>query len=191
MKNVLFVALSVIAAGVFSGCGSQELSQPPDPLCLPNTPLSVTMNASQTVLEKMHFDIEKFDAEALYIRTRPLSGAQFFEFWRKDNTSAFAATQSNLHSIRRIVELELSSEDTDTCLQCRVYVSRLSIPERPIQGYILLGGAHTKSHTRQQTLKVDPERKAMSEWMDAGPDRDLERKILELIKKETLKEPAQ
>lgn len=187
MKKILFFVLLATALGGLSGCASQQIAQSTDPLCLPNTLSDQTMDAAMTVLEKMHFNIEKFDVDVLYIRTRPLSGAQFFEFWRRDNASAFSRTQANLHSIRRVVELEILPENTTTCMQCRVNVSRLSIPEQPIQGYLLLGGAHTKSHTRHQTLEVDSERKAMSEWIDAGPDHDLEQKILKLIQQEIQK----
>ena len=144
-------------------------------------------------LFKHHVDIlalsiEKFDADALYIRTRPLSGAQFFEFWRKDNASGPAKAQANLHSIRRVAELEFSSQEgTITCVECRVKVFRLSVPERPIQGAIHFGGQYTKSHNRQQTLEIDSDRAENIEWLDAGPDHDLERRILEYIQRDIQK----
>jgi hypothetical protein len=42
---------------------------------------------------------------------------------------------------------------------------------------------HTKSHTGFQTLNVDAERQAMSEWVDEGQDPELERRILEYIQR--------
>ena len=187
MKRTLFAIGLLVACALFSGCASQQQMVSDEPVCMPNTLTPQVMQAAQKVLLKMHFDIEKNDLEARYIRTRPLSGAQFFEFWRKDNASAFAREQANLHSIRRVVELDFSPENTTTCIQCRVNVSRLSIPERPIQGFSYMGGLYTDSHTREQTLDVGTERTEGIEWLDIGPDHDLERKILELIQQDIQK----
>jgi len=184
MKTNVIISFMMIAGILFSGCASQEQIVSDEPICLPNTLPPQAMQDAETVLLKMHFDIEKNDLEARYIRTRPLSGAQFFEFWRKDNASAFARGQSNLHSIRRIVELDFSPENTTTCIQCRVNVSRLSIPERPIQGFSYMGGLYTDSHTREQTLDVGTERTEGIEWLDIGPDHDLERKIIKRIQRD-------
>ena len=84
----------------------------------------------------------------------------------------------------RIVELECTPQDTTTCVQCRVQVLRLSIPEAPIEGAGQMGGIHTESSTRYQTLEVDRHKQAQIVWLDAGPDHDLERKILGRIQRD-------
>ena len=181
MKNIL---MTVVFAGLVllaNGCASQPIEQSTEPVCIANTLPEQAMTAAQTVLTKMHFDIDKFDTDIFYVRTRPLSGAQFFEFWRKDNASAYAAAKSNLHSIRRTVELTFTPDGSSTCIQCRVQVSRLSIPETPLISTNQMSGVHTQSHTRLQTLDVSAERTAVSEWVDFGPDPDLEHRILEKI----------
>ena len=168
---------------LFSGCGSERQVVSDEPLCLSNTPTDQAMDAAQAVLLKMHFDIEKYDTQARYIRTRPLSGGQFFEVWRRDNASASTAVQANLYSLRRIVELEFTPQETTTCVQCSVQVLRLSIPERPIEGASRMGGTFTESSSRYQTQEVDRDKQAQIEWIDAGADHDLEQKILRLIEK--------
>ena len=184
MKRILFtIGLMATCASLY-GCASSQQAVSDDPVCLPNTLTDQVMQTAQSVLLSMHFEIEKFDTDARYIRTRPLSGAQFFEFWRKDNASSFARGQANLHSVRRIVELDFSPENTTTCVQCRVNVSRLSIPERQIQGFSYMGGLYTDSHTREQTLDVGTERTEGIEWLDIGPDHDLERKIIKRIQRD-------
>ena len=162
-----------------------------DPVCLSNTLTPQAMEAAQAVLLKMHFEIEKYDTDARYIRTRPLSGGQFFEVWRQDNASASSAAQANLYSLRRIVELDFTPQNTTTCVQCRVQVLRLSIPERPIEGATRMGGTYTESSSRYQTLEVDRHKQAQIEWTDAGPDHDLQRKILKLIQRDIEKGLAQ
>ena len=191
MKKIVTILLLMTGCILFSGCGSQQQAVSDDPVCLPNTLSSQVMEAAQAVLLKMHFDIEKYDTDARYIRTRPLFGAQFFEFWRRDNALASSADQANLHTLRRIVELEFTPQNTTTCVQCRVQVLRLSIPERPIEGASRMGGAFTESSSHYQTLEVDRHEQSQIEWIDAGPDHDLECKILKLIQKNVEKGIAQ
>ena len=78
MKKNVTISFMIIAGILFSGCASQQQIVSDEPLCLPNTLPPQAMQSAETVLLKMHFDIEKNDLEARYIRTRPLSGAQFF-----------------------------------------------------------------------------------------------------------------
>ena len=181
MRKVLFILVCVGAGLLATGCAAQQPVQAPEPVCLTNTLPEQAMAAAQTVLEKMQFEIEKYDTDVMYVRTQPLSGAQFFEFWRKDNVSAYDNAQANLHSIRRTAELTFTPNGTTTCVECQVYVQRLSIPESPLISTSQMGGVHTKSHTRFQTLKVDAERMAMSEWVDEDPDHALEQRILNKI----------
>ena len=191
MKIITFTIGIMVFLATFSGCASPQQVVSDEPLCLPNTPPDQVMEASKAVLLGMHFEIEKYDTEARYIRTRPLSGAQFFEFWRQDNASAASVAQANLYSLRRIVELECTPQDTTTCVQCRVGVLRLSVPEAPIEGAGRMGGIHTESSSRFQTLEVDRSKQAQIEWIEVDPDHDLERKILERIRQDTKEGKAQ
>jgi hypothetical protein len=184
MEKIVTFLFLVTGCILFSGCGSQQQAASDNPLCLPNTNTDQVMTSAQAVLLKMHFDIEKYDTDAHYIRTRPLSGAQFFEIWRRDNASASSTAQSNLYSLRRIVELECIPQNTTTCVQCRVQVLRLSIPERPIEGATRMAGVYTESSSHYQTLEIDREKQAKIEWIQADPDHDLEQKILKLIQQD-------
>jgi hypothetical protein len=187
MKKGLFFTISTLICALGVGCASQDLSLSADPVCLPNISVDQAMESVEAVLTKMQFELEKNDPEARYMRTRPLSGAQFFEFWKRDNASAFSSTQANLYSIRRIVEVEFIPENTTSCIQCRVQVLRLSIPEQPLEGTTRMGGIYTESSFRSQTLEVDSHRATEMEWLDAGPDHALERKILKLIQQDIQK----
>jgi hypothetical protein len=191
MKKIVTILFLMTGCILLSGCGSEQQAVSDDPVCLPNTLTDQAMKTAQAVLLKMHFDIEKYDTDARYIRTRPLSGAQFFEIWKQDNASASSAAQANLYSLRRIVELDFTPQNTTTCVQCRAQVLRLSIPERPIEGATRMGGAYTKSSSRYQTLEVDRHKQAQIEWIDVGPDHDLQRKILKLIQRDIEKGAAQ
>jgi hypothetical protein len=162
-----------------------------EPVCFSNSSVESAMEAAQAVLTGMHFEIEKYDLDARYIRTRPLSGAQFFEVWRQDNASASATAQANLYSLRRIAELDFTTQGAATCVQCRVGVQRLSMPEEPIEGMGRVAGSITESGSSLQTLEVDPGKLEKIEWLDAGGDPSLERRILERIEKRIQKEIPQ
>jgi hypothetical protein len=182
MKNIVSIVL--ITGLVFSaaGCSRPREVVSSDPVCLPRINTSAAMEAARAVLEDMRFSIEKYDPDALYIRTRPLSGAQFFEFWRQDNASAYTAARANLQSLRRVVEIEATPYPDRTCLECRVYVQKLSLPEQPIRGSKRLAETYTESSATQQSLQIEPKQLEQMEWLDAGLDRDLEQKILTKIR---------
>ncbi len=184
MKKTSILILVGVLLFSLNGCGKPEQVVSSDPLCLPGVNVPDAMEAAQDVLDQMQFSIEKYDPQARYIRTRPLSGAQFFQVWRQDNASAYTAAEANVHSLRRIVEIEAVPYANRTCLDCRVYVQQLSIPEKQIKGVISMAGAYTDSSTSTQTLSLDDEQLQKMEWLDKGLDRALEKKILDKIKKE-------
>ncbi|MCI0498088.1 MAG: hypothetical protein L0Y36_00200 [Planctomycetales bacterium] len=181
MRKILLVCQLLAVAGMFWGCGGQGQTVSSEPACLSDSSVEEAMAAAETVLTKMRFEIEKYDLDARYIRTRPLSGSQFFQFGRQDNASASAAAQANLHSLRRVAELEFSTKGAAACVQCRVQVLRLSIPEQPIEGMGRMAGSFTKSGGTLQTLTVEPKTQETMEWLDAGSDPSLERRIVERI----------
>ena len=183
MKNVSILAIVGFVV-VFAGCSAPEQVVSSDPVCLPGVEVPEAMEAARTVLDRMQFTMEKYDTQAHYIRTRPLSGAQFFQVWRQDNASSYTSAEANLKSLRRVVEIEVNPFANRTCIRCRVYVQQLSIPEEPIEGVLRMAGSYTDSSSKNQTLRLEGRQLEEMEWLDNGPDRALEQKIIEKIKEE-------
>ena len=183
MKNVSIFAIMVLVV-LLAGCSAPEQILSSDPVCLPGIEVPETMEVARTVLDRMQFTMEKYDTQARYLRTRPLSGAQFFQIWRQDNASAYTSAEANLKSLRRIVEMEFSPFANRTCIKCRVYVQQLSLPEEPIEGVLRMAGNYTDSSSSNQTLRLEGRQLEKMEWLDKGLDRALEQKILEKIKEE-------
>lgn len=129
----------------------------------------------------MHFAIEKADVSAGYIRTRPLAGAQFFEFWRSDNVGPENSLQANLHSIRRTVELNINRQDGQLRIACDVRVQRLSLPERELGSSTRAYGMYTRSSPTLQKLKFDPDQVRDIAWIDLDEDTELAGEILQRI----------
>jgi len=169
------------------------------PICVDNINKLQAMEIAEDILTKMHFTIEKADADPAtpgidsrrwrgFIRTRPLAGAQFFEFWRSDNVGADNWLESNLHSIRRVVELNMSEQDEGPpqrpnrlCINCDVQIYRLSLPERHVNSSARAYDMFSTSSPALQRIKLNPEQKAGMAWIDLGKDTQLAAEILKRI----------
>jgi hypothetical protein len=153
-------------------------------LCQDGVTTADVIRATEDVLTRMHFAIEKLDIEQGIVRTRPLRGAQFFEFWRSDNASSYSSQEANLQSIRRSVELRVKPEDGGTsglCIECDVSVQRLSLPENEIASTSEAYGIHSRSTPTLQRVEVTPQQRRAMTWIDLGKDRDLAARILERV----------
>lgn len=178
--------LHLLAVSVFftlAGCGEPIKAPASEPLCRLGLEKSQAMQIAERTLGEMGFKIEKADAEAALIRTRPLPGAQVFEFWRKDNASAFAASEANIQTIRRIVEIKFTERGEQLCLQCSVETQRLSLPERRVNStsdaYIMF----SESDSVLQKLELSDEQRKGMAWISLGRDSQLEERILGRIRK--------
>lgn len=192
IEVVRWVALVGVAFSL--GCASR----PPEPgpartLRLESVAKEQAVWAAHDILSKMHFPIEKLDVEQGIVRTRPLRGAQFFEFWRSDNVGAFNTAEANVQSIRRIVEVrvkalergsvEAATESSGYRLECTVQTQRLALPGNPVAGVSQAYLIHTRSDSTLQTLDVTPQQQSQMAWIDLGDDPRLAAEIVKRIEK--------
>jgi hypothetical protein len=181
MKKSLFLIL-VLAAGFLHGC-AQKQQIAPEPKCLSGIDLETAMKGAELTLVRMNFVIDKADANLAIMTTRPLPGAQFFEFWRKDNVGGYNTALSSIHTLRRTVELGFM-RNNEICIVCKVKVERLSIPEKEIDS---AGRAYTmfsRSNETELNLELNNEQRQKMDWIDLGRDNLLEARILNLIEKQ-------
>ena len=176
IKVLLFVVGAALC--LLAGCAEQQQFKTVEQICVPDINKADVMQAAEDVLGQMHFTVDKADTESGYIRTRPLSGAQLFEFWRKDNVGAYNTAEANLHTIRRIVELNMGEQGGQLCIDCNVRTQRLSLAEREIDSSARAYGMFSRSRLSMQTLDLDSQRKA---WVDLGEDTKLSTVILEQL----------
>ena len=170
VKSLLLLAYPMFL--LLASCAGTQRYEALEQICLPDTPKAEAMQIAEDVLGKMHFTIDKADADQGLIRTRPLPGPQFFEFWRSDHSA-----EANLHSIRRIVELNISQQAEKLCIGCDVKVQRLSLPE--LRGT----GREVRGTGSMQNLNLSPKQKKDMAWLDLGKDTRLETEILKRIEK--------
>jgi len=174
-KSVLCSLFSVLCSLVLAGCARQQKYETIEQILVPGVTKAEAMQIAEDILAKMHFTIDKADVDSGIITTKPLPGAQFFEFWRSDNVGALAAAEANLHSIRRIAQLNINPQDDKLYISCNVQVQRLSVPNacpERIRGNLL----------RQTKFEI-PTLGGM-EWIDLGKDTQLATNILKRIEQQ-------
>ena len=183
MKYQNYFTLLIAAVMLpFIGCAEfSHTTVPPEPICLQNVENSQAMEVAENVLRNMHFVIEKYDTDVGFIRSKPLRGAQFFEFWRSDNVDPASSAQANIHSIQRIAVLNFVTQPEGLCVDCDVAVRRLSIPDKGIVSESYAAGMYTHGDKSLQKLTLSTEQKEKMAWVDLGSDAALETKIIELI----------
>ena len=183
MSNLCTYALMTCAL-VLASCAPQQRQTPTGQIYVPEISKAETMAIAEDVLAAMHFPIEKADVESGYIKTRPLPGAQFFEFWRSDNVGGENSLQANLHTIRRTVELDINRRSGRVRIGCNVRVQRLSLPERDVSSSARAYGMFTRSSPSLQKLKFDATQKKGMAWIDLDNDILLAEEILRRIEKQ-------
>lgn len=168
---------------LFAGCAEQQQVVE---FCVPPGSTAQLMHTAEDVLAELHFTIDKVDVEKGLLRTRPLAGAQLFEFWRKDNVGAFNAMEANLHSIRRTVELTVNQpadkQLPQLCVVCNVITERLSIPQRQASDTLPITEMFSQNRLTAHKLEFERNRKRAITWLPLGNDPLLESRILATLK---------
>lgn len=180
--NKLKSFISCAALLLLAGCAQQQqVSETIDQICLPDTDKTSAMRAAEDVLGRLHFSIDKSDDDLGVVRTRPLPAAQFFEFWRKDNIGKFNSAEANLHTIRRIAELNINQQGGQLCIRCSVNTQRLRLPEREIRSRARAYELFSQSGSSIQTMQLYPGQERGMAWVNLGNDPQLATVILKQI----------
>jgi len=178
---MLYLGLTLLLFS--SGCAPEQRPQTLlEQICLPGLGRTQALQTAERVLARMHFHVDKADYRHGILRTRPLPGAQFFEFWRKDNVGSFNVAEANLQSIRRTVELTFNQEQARLCIVCNVNVERLNLPEYELPGRGYAYQLYSESDSAIQELKLHPEQKKEMTWIKLGTDPKLASAILKRLK---------
>ena len=173
------------SCALICSCGKNSQIDQVDPVCT-SADKARLIQASQTVLGKMNFQIAKLDTDAGLIITKPLESAKFFELWRSGNVGKYNKQNANLHSTRKIVRLTTTKGTSGLCLNCDVQVQKLSLPESDIDTSQVYR-VHSEGRYETPDLDLTDEQKKNMTWINLGPDNVLATEILEQIKIQALK----
>jgi hypothetical protein len=187
LKTNLCSCTLFICAIILTGCTQQQQYETIDQICPEGINKQQAMQIAENVLGKMNFSIDKSDANLGFIKTNPLPAAQFFEFWRGDSIGAFNSTEANLHTIRRIAELNINQQNSQLCIRCNVNTQRLRLPEREIRSSARAYDLFSSSGASRQQLRLNPGQKKGMAWVDLGNDPKLATVILKNIENKIAK----
>lgn len=172
-----------LALLALAGCAGQQAYQAGEPLRLHDAKYENAVRAAEDVLNEMHFPIEKADAGQGIVTSAPLRGGQFFELWRRDNVGLANTLESNLHAVRRCVEVQVGQDGGLVWVDCTVRVERLSIPENEVASISQAYQMYSRSTQTTQRLALTPQQRAAMAWIDLGRDGRLEAKILQRVER--------
>jgi hypothetical protein len=167
---------------VLAGCATAQKPTPNNgSVNIADISVAEAVEAAEAALSGMHFVVEKADPIQGVIRTKPLTGAQFFELWRSDNVGPAQTMEASLHTLRRFVELRLHSDGSQVHVSCSVHVQRLSLPASEIASVSQAYRMYSASTATVQRLELRPEQREGLAWIDLGEDPALAERILKHI----------
>lgn len=176
------LVLLLLGATLLSGCATQQpRGEAEQTVEISGVTTAKAVEAAETVLRQMRFAIEKADAEAGVVRTLPLTGGQFFEFWRSDNATPAYSLEANLHTLRRSVLVKVAEADGILQVRCTIRVQRLSLPGNEVASVSQAYRIHSHSTRTTQRIDPDPAQKGDMSWIDLGDDPKLAAEILRKI----------
>lgn len=172
--------------GVFlaAGCHAPPTPTGPTVMVLRIPDRDVLINETLTLLREQDFAPQWVDRQAGRVVTRPSTGQQWFEFWRGDSIGPYQLFESSIHTVRRIVNVEIDPADVGTPgedfrVSVRVEKERYSAPERQVT---TASGALAIYSERLPTTEGLMASKARGEhWVPLGRDLLLERHLLDKI----------
>lgn len=180
--KILILLTAILTLSAVSGCHKPHPLEASQPLYLDkNADRASVLTAAEEVMRDMQFVVEKSDAQNGYLKTRPLSGGEFFEFWRKDNADAKSLAYSSMHSTQRTVEIKLISDNDRTVVDCNVQIQRLAVPANNISDFSDLPRAFSKSSSSRQNLNLKKPLVAQMSWENIGSDEKLSAYIVSRI----------
>ena len=168
-----------VLIALIGGCAGQRQSETAtEPTRLADVTTAAAVDAAQKVLVRMHFDIEKADADHGIVRTRPLRSAQVFEFWRQDSPTPADLLEADIQTVRKLAEIDFKPTDGQLAIRCRVRVQRLSLPEAGTASVSHAYQMHSRSTATEQSLQLSARQQQQMAWIDLPDDPVLGQRIV-------------
>ncbi len=184
MKFIWFLIFCSVIC--FAGCGGNQKTGLVNEITLTNINMRQAIEISEDVLREFNFTIAKEDVNSGLIRTRPQTGGQFFEFWRKDNADARDVLESSIQDIRRTVQVNIREADDKLSVSCEVKVQRLYLPQMSAENAGMRFDRITGQQIRTTELSLDIDEKTIT-WIDLPDDEKLSSVILKEIEAKAAK----
>jgi hypothetical protein len=171
----------LLLAAAMAGCVQAPEVRYPNPLALSDADAATAEGVARRVLTDMRFQIELPSSRPGIITTLPLTGDNWFEFWRDDTVGTSQRVDASLHTIRRSVTVTVASRDAGSEITVRVLKQRASAPNQApenISRSIDLYNSRESELVQQDDLGQPL---VVYQWINMGRDEALEQLLLERI----------
>lgn len=172
----VLVLAAMAAAG---GCATVPEGRLPNPSVFSDTQVDTAEDVATRVLMELRFEPVIPQKSKGHIETQPLTGASWFEFWRKDTIGRTQVAESSLHTVRRRATVSISPKDGGSQVFVRVFKERASAPGSGPTSFGYSFNIHEVEDTdlmRQDAIEEDE-----YDWLPMGRDPLLEQYILDRI----------
>lgn len=170
------LAAATLAA---SGCATVATGHFANPSAFTDTEPGTLEEVALRVLMELRFNIILPQARPGLIETQPLTGASWFEFWRKDTLGRMQVAEASLHTIRRRAAVSVSPAGGGSKIVVRVVKERKSAHGNTPSS---LGESFNVYETEDtELMRQDALAETDYQWIEMGRDELLEQYILERI----------
>jgi len=172
---VLLLAATVAAGG----CATVSEGRFANPSPFTDTDAGTVEQVARRVLMELRFEPVIPAKSKGHIETQPLTGASWFEFWRKDTIGRVQVAESSLHTVRRRAMVTVSPKDGGSQVFVQVIKERAAAPGTMPTSF----GYALSQHNVESTnlMRQDALEETDYVWVRTGRDPLLEQYILEQI----------
>ncbi|MFO8012699.1 MAG: hypothetical protein R6X20_05260 [Phycisphaerae bacterium] len=179
MVTIAGWALMLAALAAAGGCATVSEGRFANPSVFTDTDAETAEDVAGRVLMALRFEPVIPVKSKGHIETHPVTGASWFEFWRKDTIGRVQLAEASLHTVRRRVTVSISPKDGGSQVFVRVIKERASAPGSMPASFGATFGMHDLEDSSLIRRDVLDER--YIEWLRMGRDPLLEQYILERI----------
>ncbi len=167
---------AMLAAG---GCATVSEGRFANPSAFSDTDAETAEEVARRILMELRFEPVVPAKSKGLIETQPVTGASWFEFWRKDTIGRVQVAESSLHTVRRRATVSISPKDAGSQVFVKVVKERAAAPGTMPNSF----GHSFSKHNAQDTnlVRQDALEETHYEWVRMGRDPLLEQHILERI----------
>ena len=179
------LALLIVGlACVLTGCADTARISQAEPISLAG-PGERIWQLSQSELKARGFQLDRVDRRGGLIQTFPRTSGQFFEFWCHDVVTSEALLESSLHTVRRIITVEMHPvADNEFQLCCNAQVERIAVANEIVSGRIRTKDVFGGAVGRMPGLSTDRRAHQVPvDWVPLGRDGPLEQAILDSVRR--------
>ncbi len=185
---IFFSAAVFFLVGLLGGCQVSPPPNGPTQIILGIPDREAFIDETLSLLRRRNFTPERVDRGAGVVVTRPSTGQQWFEIWRRDSIGGYQLLESSIHTVRRIVSVQLDplepeQPDDKFRVSVRVDKQRYSAPERQVT--TASGALAIYSERLPTTEGLLASRTKGEHWVPLGRDVQLELYLLDMITRAT------